>query len=107
MWLRPQYETNAQTSTRLNLGQSSAALIRDLQAKLNGSRVGRVGDSTEATGKALARSIASRSAQRNKWTVQARVESARCLEDVPVEDIEKLCFEVDRCPLSKNPSFLA
>src|SRR5437899_11433863 len=101
MWLRPQYETNAQTSTRLNLGQSSAALIRDLQAKLNGSRVGRVGVSTKATGRALARSIASRSTQRNKWTVQARVEFTRCLEEVQLEDITKHCFQVKCCLLLK------
>ena len=92
---------------RLLSGQSSPISIRDLQAKLNGSRVGGVGDSTKSAGKVLARLIASRSAQRNKWAVQTRVKSARCLEDVPVEEIEKLCLEVDCGPLSKNPGSLA
>ena len=92
---------------RLLSGQSSPISIRDLQAKLNFSWFGRVGDRTESAGKVLASLIASRSAQRNKWAVQASVESARCLEDVPVEEIEKICSEVDRGPLSKNPGFLA
>src|SRR5467141_81304 len=95
------------TLPRLVSEQSSPISIFDLQAKLNFSWFGRVGDRTESAGKVLARLIASRSAERNKWAVQASVESARCLEDVSVEDMEKICFEVDRGPLSKNPGFLA
>ena len=88
--------------------QSTTVSICDFQANLNFSWFGRVGDSAESAGKGAVTlgTVGKGTANRNKWAVQARVESAGRLEDVPVEEIEKICSEVDRCSLSKNPGFL-
>ena len=79
-------------------GQSVTVSICDPQAKLNGSRSASIGDGAEATGQ---RSATSGTASRLEWVTQGRGESAGCLVDVPVEDVEKLCLEVDVCIFSK------
>src|SRR2546430_14370605 len=86
--------------------QGTTLSICDLQAKLYGSRPTRIGDSSETTGKALGRVIASRSAQRNKGITQGGGKTAGRLVNVSVENVEKLCSEVDGCVFTKETRFL-
>src|SRR5229473_14723 len=89
--------------------QGSTLLICDLQAKLNGPWPAGIGDCPEATGKRSAAFPSTREgpAHWRKWSAKRCRESTRCGVDVAVENVKKLCSEVDGCVFSEETRLLA
>src|SRR6266704_739300 len=101
MWVR----------ARRNVGpareQSTTQSICDLQAKLYGSRPAGIGDCPEATGKRSAFSSTREGpAHWGKRSPKRCRESTRRGVDVAIENVEKLCPEVDSCVFTEETRLL-
>src|SRR5260370_38053491 len=83
-------------------GQNSTVLVFDLQAKLNGSWAASFGDSTEAAGE---RPRTAGAAGRSERCRKGGRETTRCRVNVPVEEVEERCPEVNETLVSKEVSF--
>jgi len=84
-------------------GQNSAALVFDLQAKLNGSRSAGIGDGAEAAGE---RPRTAGTTGRSERCGKVGSETARCRVNVAVKEVEERGLEVKETLFSKETSFL-